>query len=266
MSHQRSSIDFTLWPKLRAKGRYSTPRPLPKACPVIIYGHVSCFITLDLLEVQEELLLCPKLESWTSLHLIYINLEKGLNIPKSNNSRMYRMKKQQLCFLLKHLQEHSFVCVLLAITLLSPSVSQDVIGATVELPLWFRWEQFEKIGWEKVRNKSAEVHLVTADSLCVPLLSLITFTEEAGLGAQERSRPWVTLGFRSHNKAGLGTARHPIMQLTSASGNTSRKRLLQNRKCPIEAGNTNQGPCDRDRDGWVSTSLNHRFQGQRKNC
>lgn len=110
------------------------------------------------------------------------------------------------------------------------SVSQDVIGDTVELPLWFRWEQFEKIGWEKAQNntyKSAKVHLVTADSLCVPFLSLITCSEAAGLGAQEWSRTWFTLGFWFDNKAGLGTARYPIMHFTLASKSASRKRVLQ---------------------------------------
>lgn len=116
---------------------------------------------------------------------------------------------------------------------LSLSVSRDVIGATVELPLWFRWEQFEKIGWEKAQNntyKSAKVHLVTADSLCAPFLSLIAGSKAAGL--------WFTLGFGSDNKVGLGAARYPIMHCASVSKSASRKRVLQSKNCPVEAGNT----------------------------
>lgn len=127
-------------------------------------------------------------------------------------------------------QKYSFVWVLLAIIFpffpLFLSVSQDVIGATVELPLWFRWEQFEKSGWEKVQNnthKPAKIHLVTVNSLWVPFLSLITHSEAAGLGAQEWSRTWFTLGFLSDNKAGLRAARYPILHFTSASKSASRK-------------------------------------------
>lgn len=76
---------------------------------------------------------------------------------------------------------------------LSSSASIYVIGAAVELPWWFRWEQFEKIGWEKAQNNSyefAEVLLATDDGeyICLPVSS--PWTQRADV-KQIQPEPWI---------------------------------------------------------------------------
>lgn len=68
-----------------------------------------------------------------------------------------------------------------------------MIGATLELPLWFRWEQFEKIERKHRTILTRSTLWLLTD--CVAFLSLITCSEAVGFWAQEWSHTWFSLGF-----------------------------------------------------------------------
>lgn len=218
---------FALWPGCLLKADVFHR----KVHPIVIYSlhltiHYLIFTWKGKWEGKkaQEQLLCHKLKR---KHVIYIHLRKAWikkkkQAPVLMQAHWDRKKKKPPCFLKNILQEYRIVWSSSQLYSFLPpsfSVSLYVIGATVELPLWFRWEQFEKIGCEKAQNntyKSAKVHLVTSDCLCVPFLSLITCSEAVGLWAQEWSRTWFTVGqivtgfrttiYRKHSQPSSKTA------------------------------------------------------------